>query len=222
MDIKSRIIFDDKDLVIVNKPSGMLSIPDGYNPDLPCVKNALANLFGRIWTVHRLDKKTSGILVFAKNKSAHRELNIQFSRHQIHKEYRARVHGVPVWDRKTIDIPLKVNGDRRHRTVPDSQNGKAAKSTFYVIERLEKTCMMKVVPETGLTHQIRSHSSCLGFPIFGDDLYWRQGNFQESYSYQYPFPQDKLYLHAISISFKHPSLGKNMTFKTPLPDYFNI
>ena len=222
MDIKSCVIYEDDDLVVLNKPGGLLTIPDGYNADLPCVKRALDDLYGRIWTVHRLDKNTSGVLVFAKHVSAHRELNIQFTKHQIHKEYRACVHGFPIWDKKTVDMPLKINGDRHHRTIADLHNGKSARTTFYVLEHTEQACMMQAIPETGLTHQIRAHISLLGFPILGDSLYWRQGNMYSKNNYHYSSTQDRLYLHAITITFKHPTNGKSMVFEASPPEYFHL
>lgn len=221
MDINSLILFEDNNLVIVNKPSGLLTIPDGYNANLPCVKLMLDDLYDRVWTVHRLDKNTSGILIFAKNQSAHRNLNIQFSNRQISKEYRSCMHGFPLWDQKTISIPLKINGDRRHRTIPDQLNGKNATTSFFVINKTASSCMMKVFPKTGLTHQIRAHASCLGFPIIGDSLYWRLGSIKSQNSYLYPFSQARLFLHAFSITFKHPTSGKSMTFTASLPKYFN-
>lgn len=221
MNIRSFILFEDDDLIIVNKPGGLLSIQDGYNADLPCVKNLLDELYSRVWIVHRLDKNTSGILVFAKNQSAHRDLNIQFSNRQIVKEYQACMHGVPLWDQRLIKMPLKINGDRRHRTIPDLKNGKNAVTSFIILKRSRLSCMMKISPKTGLTHQIRTHASLLGFPIIGDNLYWRLGSMNLPNNYQYPYAPDKLYLHAASIEFFHPSTQRRVSFHAPLPEYFN-
>lgn len=221
MDIHGIVLYEDNDLIIVNKPGGLLSIQDGYNATLPYLKKLLDDHYGRVWTVHRLDKKTSGVMVFARNPSVHRDLNIQFSTRKISKEYIALVHGYPYWDQKEICVPLKPNGDRHHRTVPDRKHGKKAHTTFSILERYELSCRMLVTPKTGLTHQIRAHAAYLGFPVIGDPLYWRLGSINPANTYKYPFPFANLYLHAQSISFKHPVNNTALTFEAPLPEHFN-
>ncbi len=110
------ILYSDPNLLAVNKPSGLLTIPDGYHPELPCAVRLLQASQGRLWVVHRLDKDTSGVLLFARNALTHKILNEQFQNRQVHKIYRAIIAGSPEWEQEEIDLPLKVNGDRQHRT----------------------------------------------------------------------------------------------------------
>jgi RluA family pseudouridine synthase len=222
MDSTYQIIYEDDSIAVINKPSGLLSIPDGYNPALPCLMNELAHRYGRIWVVHRLDKLTSGIIIFAKSEQAHRNLNKQFSEHRITKNYRAIAHGSPIWQEKSIGIPLKVNGDRRHRTVPDSKGGKSARTMVNVIQKNQYSCYLDIFPASGLTHQIRAHLSCIGHPIVGDRLYWRLCSPDKRKIYQYPFKYDFMRLHAYSITFFHPEEGSEISFKCDPPAYFAL
>lgn len=222
MDYKNFVIFEDNEIILVNKPSGLLSIPDGYNPTLPCLKNQLSSSYGRIWTVHRLDKLTSGIILFAKNKEAHRNLNIQFTEHKISKNYRALSHGFPIWKEIFLDCPLKINGDRHHRTIADLKFGKKAATKLIVLKKCDQFCYLDIFPTTGLTHQIRSHSALLGLPIIGDRLYWQQCSLNNKNMRQYPYKYDNMMLHSFSICFNHPKNNEKVTFCAPLPDYFNF
>ena len=128
------IIFEDESIVAINKPSGLLTIPDGYHPEFENLKNELDNIFGRVWTVHRLDKETSGVIIFALTATAHRSLNLQFSNHTIYKEYLAITHNYPHWKKFDFEAFVTINGDRKHRTII-SNTGKVSKSSFLLTNK---------------------------------------------------------------------------------------
>ena len=219
MNFNDFVLFDDGNIIVLNKPSGLLSIPDGYDSAQPNLKLALEQEFGRIWVVHRLDKLTSGVILYAKNADAHRALNEQFSRHIPSKNYRAISYGFPVWAEKIIKIPLKVNGDRTHRTVPDEMQGKQAISRVVLRRKYDRHCALDIFPKTGLTHQIRAHLSTCGLPIVGDPLYWRasqmKGKLISNFPIQYPY----MFLHAYSLEILNPHDQKPMQFIAPEPIY---
>jgi RluA family pseudouridine synthase len=161
--------------------------------------------------VHRLDKETSGVMVFARNDRAHKALNTQFSNHQVSKTYHALIDDDPDWDEKTLEIPLRSNVGRRNRTAVDIANGKDALTRFKVLERFQQHALVAAYPETGRTHQIRAHLYDLGYSILSDPLY---GLRQIS-----PFI-GRLALHAVSLSLWHPTSGEMITFEASYPQDF--
>jgi tRNA pseudouridine32 synthase/23S rRNA pseudouridine746 synthase len=193
----------------------LLTIRDGYNPDLPTVKNILEEEFGRCWIVHRLDKETSGVLIVARNEAAHRALNLAFENRQIHKIYHAIILGIPLEKEFEINLPLKVDGDRRHRTVVDLENGKQSKSSISIIKTFENHTLVSIKPETGYTHQIRAHLAFSGYPILGDKLYQKPNS-----------PRSDLMcraaLHAYQIIFIHPVTHSPVKIQANYPDDFRI
>ncbi len=207
------ILFQDESIIAVNKPSGLLTIRDGYNPDLPTVKSLLELDFGRCWIVHRLDKETSGILLVARNEAAHRSLNLAFENHQIRKIYHALIFGFPLNKEFIIDFPLRIDGDRRHRTIVDYDQGKPAKSKITIINIFQDCCLAEIRPETGYTHQIRSHLASIGHPILGDRLY-KKTNTNPSEVIA------RTALHAYEITFIHPSTHSHVKLSAPYPDDF--
>jgi len=211
------VIFQDSSILVINKPSGVLCIPDGYDRSIPHIRSILEHDFGRLWIVHRLDKETSGLLLLARSEAAHQILNDQFSNREIKKQYGALVFGSCISD-FSIDSPLKINGDRKHRTVIDPQNGKPAKTNIESIECFEnsKCSLVYAFPETGYTHQIRAHLSSSGFPILGDSLY----NSQESKIFSSNIPIKRVALHARNITFRHPITGEMLSFTCEFPDDF--
>lgn len=208
------IIYQDDAIIAVHKPSGLLTIQDGYNAALPCLKNILQAEFGNIWTVHRLDKETSGVILFARSSEAHQNLNAQFEARQIHKTYHAAITGYPAWNEIIIDSRLRVNGDRKHRTIIDPQNGKPALTRISVNQRRENDTLVIVRPETGYTHQIRSHLASIGHPIIGDNLYHSLlDNSPSAYA-------PRLMLHAYEIEFYHPITQEIIRLIAPYhPDF---
>ena len=195
------IIFENIDLIALNKPEGLLSIPDGYNKEIPNLRDILRIEYRQIWVIHRLDKDTSGVIVFAKNAAMHKKLNHAFLNRKVRKKYTAFIHGVPFWHEKVISYPLLVNGDRRHRTIIDTRSGKPAKTVIKIIDKGKYVSKASLWPKTGLTHQIRSHLSHIGHPIIGDKLYdlQRINYFKEVIKFQ-GFDEG-LYFHASELQF---------------------
>ncbi len=165
------VMWADPALVVVNKPAGLLTLPDGYDREAIHLRRVLEPVYGRLWIVHRLDRETSGVLIVARSAGAHHALNDQFAGRQVQKIYHCLVAGCPAWERETVDQPLRKNGDRSHRTVIDPRYGKPASTGFMVLERYPGWSLVEARPHSGYTHQIRAHLAFCGFPIAGDDLY---------------------------------------------------
>lgn len=217
------ILYQDETLLVINKPAGLSTLPDGYNPTLPHVKSVLELQTGRLWIVHRLDKGTSGVLLLARTAESHRSLNTQFEQHQVSKIYHALVIGNPIWHVKTIDLPLRPNGDRSHRTLIDRDNGKLAISHLKVLERFGHYCLVEAAPETGRTHQIRAHLSSEDLYIIGDKLYgFRKSGIPMESHPQYEIDLSKISvagigLHARSLEINHPISGQRLKFEALYP-----
>lgn len=214
------IIYEDDSILVINKPSGLLSIQDGYDPMLPHVKTVLAPEYGPCWIVHRLDKETSGVLILARNKAVHRTLNTLFQNREVHKTYHAMIYGVPDAVEYTIDLPLKVNGDRQHRTVIDFENGKPAQTTIKILKTRSNFSIVSAQPKTGYTHQIRAHLSATGNPIVGDSLYPLDSSKTIAAATSLIH---RVALHAFELAIPHPITKKLMTFSANYPeDFINL
>jgi len=216
--IPLEIIYQDKDLAVVNKPKGLVVHPAHGNWSGTLV-NALLyhikDLSGingelRPGIVHRLDKDTSGVMVVAKNDAAHRRLAEQIKDHTINREYIALVHGIIKEGLGTIEAPVgRSKADRKKMAV--TAGGKPAVSEYRVMERFDNYTLVKVRLLTGRTHQIRVHFSYIGHPVAGDPLYGPAKKHLGLHSQA---------LHAYLLGFQHPSTGEYMEFTSPLPDYF--
>ena len=169
------VLHIDEALLVVNKPAGLPTLPDGYQADAPYLVGLLQEAFGRLWVVHRLDRETSGVLVLARTADAHRVLNLQFQEHEIAEIYHALVVGKPMWEERTVNLPFRADGDRRHRTVIDRAHGKPSTTNFRVLERLGNYTLIEAQPKTGRPHQIRAHLAAERLPLVGDQLYASQG-----------------------------------------------
>jgi RluA family pseudouridine synthase len=169
--IENMILWADETLLAVNKPAGLLALPDGYDPGAPHLRSVLEPSYGPLWTVHRLDRETSGVVVLARTAEAHRHLNTQFQERRVVKFYHALVVGDPDWETRTVDLPLRADGDRQHRTVVDPVSGKPAATRLRVLERFGRYTLVEAIPETGRTHQARVHLREAGAPIVCDPLY---------------------------------------------------
>jgi RluA family pseudouridine synthase len=222
------IIHEDGELVAIAKAAGMPSIPERYDTHILSAFEILKAGRPELFTVHRIDKETSGVLVFAKTESALKNLSAQFAAGDenrcLRKSYLALLEGRPVWDRITEESPLVPDGDRRHRTIV-SPGGKKSTTHFTVLERFPAYCLVRACPETGRTHQIRVHAARLGCPVLCDALYGSGGPLLLSAikrGYRPP-PQgekpllDRLALHAAGLEFIHPAGGRKLLLEAPLP-----
>jgi len=208
------LIYSDETLLVVNKPAGIATIPEGWDKSTPNLRCLLEKEFGRLWTVHRLDKATSGVIFFARTAEAHRTLSLLFESHAVHKTYHAIVCGAPKWDEHIARHPLRLNVGHSHRTVVDHRRGKPSETAFRVLERFEGYALLAAVPATGRTHQIRAHLAALGFPIIADTLYGAPPVEQDTIS---PYLQCPA-LHACSLAFELE--GKPFLFTAPYPEDF--
>lgn len=218
-DIPVEILYEDKDIIVVNKPKGMVVHPANGNLDgtlvnavMAICKDSLSGIGGEIrpGIVHRLDKDTSGAIIVAKNDKAHINLSEQIKNHQVEKTYIALVKGFVKENEATINMPIgRSTKDRKKMAV--NKNGKNAVTHFKVIERFRNYTLLEVKIETGRTHQIRVHLSEIGYSIVGDTVYSNGKN---------EWNIDGQCLHAKSLKFKHPITGKEMFIEAPLPEYF--
>ena len=210
------IVYEDDDVIVVNKPQGMVVHPAPGHPNHTLVNallyhSPLSTINGefRPGIVHRIDKDTSGLLMIAKNDLAHRSLAEQLKAKTNEREYVALVHGVIKEERGTIDAPLgRSKKDRKKQAVVE--DGRHAVTHFKVLERFQHYTLVSCRLETGRTHQIRVHMKYIGHPLAGDPLYGPRKT----------LPGNGQYLHARLLGFKHPRTGKQMTFTSPLPEYF--
>lgn len=205
-----KIIHADEQLLVVDKPAGLPVLPDGWEKDAPYLVKQLEEEFGKVWIVHRLDKITSGVMVFARDAESHRALNMQFERHEAEKTYHAILEGNPRWDEKTTKHPLRANVGHKHRTMVDDKNGKPSETRFRILKRFEAAALAEAKPVTGRTHQVRVHAYALGHPLVGDVLYGGT----ESNLIRRPA------LHARSLTILHPHTKESMTFKSEYPQDF--
>ena len=218
-DIPLDVLYEDEDIIAINKPKGMVVHPANGNYTGTLVnallyrcKDSLSGIGGQIrpGIVHRLDKDTSGVIIVAKNDKAHLNLSEQIKNHKVKKTYIALARGNIPNDEATIDMPIgRSKKDRKKMDI--DKNGKNAITHFKVLERFDGYTLLKVNIETGRTHQIRVHLMTIGYPIVGDIVYSNGKN---------PFKVTGQMLHAKSIEFKHPITGENMKIEAPLPKYF--
>ena len=205
------ILYTDDQILVIDKPAGIPVLPDGWEQDAPYLVKMLEEEFGKLWVVHRLDKGTSGVMIFARNAESHRALNTQFENHEAMKTYHAIVEGNPKWDEKVTKFPLRANVGKKHRTAVDDKNGKPAETHFRVIKRYQDAALVEAKPMTGRTHQIRVHAYALGHPLVGDVLY----SAKETWLITRPA------LHAQTLSLIHPVTKERMKFTAPHPADFD-
>lgn len=213
------VIYEDDDMLVINKEKGIVVHPGNGNPDgtlanavMARCKGGLSGIGGKIrpGIVHRIDKDTSGLVIIAKNDKAHINLSNQIQKRKVKKTYIALVRGVIKENEATINMPIgRSTKDRKKMAV--SKNGKEAITNFKVLKRFTGYTLLEVNIETGRTHQIRVHLAEIGFPIVGDIVYSNGKN---------PFNVEGQMLHAAKLELKHPTTQKDVTFEATLPEYF--
>lgn len=203
------VLYLDGDLVIADKPAGLLAVPGRTLPD--SLTTRLQAWLGEVHVVHRLDMDTSGVMVFARHKRALSHLARQFQQRQVDKLYLAECAGHPEGDRGTVDLPLRCDWPNRPRQKVDTEQGRPACTHWEVLERRRHSSLLRLIPETGRSHQLRVHMQALGHPLLGDPFY-------------HPDPRSapRLMLHAWQLSFAHPRTGQWMSFTSPVPPEFGM
>ena len=218
-DIPVPVVYEDNDIIVVNKPKGMVVHPANGNPDgtlvnaiLAMCKDSLSGIGGEIrpGIVHRLDKDTSGLLIVAKNDKAHLKMSEQIKDRKVNKKYIALVRGIIKENEATINMPIARNKKDRKKMAVD-KDGKEAITHFKVLRRYDKYTLLEVKIDTGRTHQIRVHMAYLGHPLAGDSVYGPKKVITKL---------SGQCLHAGEIGFVHPRTNEYLHFTSPLPDYF--
>lgn len=198
-------IYEDESILVINKPHGLLTIKDRYDKKLPNLKDILREKYRDIFVVHRLDLGTAGVMVFAKNALAHRNLNKQFESHNIKKEYLAIVRGVGF---KPVTVMLPISTKNSHGKYKiNFKSGKKGITSFYPISENNGFSLIKATPLTGRTHQIRIHLKALKYPLAKDFLYNEKSD------------DKRLTLMCGLLSFKHPKTGTELTFSAELTKF---
>jgi 23S rRNA pseudouridine1911/1915/1917 synthase len=231
-EIELDIVYEDDDLAVVNKPAGMMvHAGAGATDDIRnrgTLVNALLHRFAKLsgvggnlrpGIVHRLDKETSGLIVVAKNDSAHRALGEAFSKREVKKTYLALVHGWPKEKTGTISSPISRDSVRRIRMTTKGSGGRQAVTHFkgerWIVSSWGKFALLKLRIDTGRTHQIRVHMASIGHPVVGDALYGAPREIKAGG--KGVISLERNFLHSTALEFKHPKIGEVMSFERPLP-----
>ncbi|MCR5289110.1 MAG: RluA family pseudouridine synthase [Treponema sp.] len=219
-------LYADDTIVVLNKRSGLCIAADRYDPSAPRLDVSAEKEFGPLYAVHRIDKDTSGVIVYAKTQEAHRSLSMQFENREVEKIYHCLVNGHPLWKTLHVDLKLQPDGDARHRTIVSKRFGKPAVTDFTVLGICGPYTWIEARPKTGRTHQIRVHLAANGLSIVCDPLYsgnqkpirlsdikrnWHGDEFEER-----PL-LSRLALHAYQLTISHPATGEKMTFTASYP-----
>ena len=219
-DIKLDILYEDDDIIVINKPQGMVvhPAPGHYggtvvNALLFHCKGSLSGINGmlRPGIVHRIDMNTSGVIVVSKSDAAHKSLAVQFAEHSISRKYKAIVLGNIKEDTITVDKPIGRNPKDRKKMAVIS-GGRRAVTHFKVLERFGRYTYVEAELETGRTHQIRVHMASIGHPLLGDNVYGSE---------KQPYKLTGQVLHAALLGFNHPKTGEYMEFESQVPEYFS-
>lgn len=215
------ICYEDSDVILINKPKGMVVHPAAGHTDDTLVNGLMAHCRGELsgingvmrpGIVHRIDRDTTGILIVCKNDASHQKLAEQLKEHSITRVYRAIVHGVIKENEGTVDAPIGRHPVDRKKMSINEKNGKRAVTHFRVLERFSRYTYIECRLETGRTHQIRVHMASIHHPLLGDTVYGPA---------KCPIPQlEGQTLHAAVLGFIHPRTGEYMEFEAPLPEYF--
>ncbi len=206
-DTPLNILHEDAEVLLVDKPSGLLSVPGKGEHLADCLLHRVRDVFPDALLVHRLDRDTSGVMIFALTAHAQRHLGLQFEKRMTKKTYVARVSGVPAEKTGTIDLPLIVDWPNRPRQMVCHQTGKPAQTDWRVLKTEGETARVRLNPLTGRSHQLRVHMKAIGHPILGDPFY------ATGQARDYP----RLMLHSEELRFKHPQGGRSVKIRAPVP-----
>lgn len=202
------IIHQDDFILVISKPSGLLSVPGKGKQFADCLESRVQNDIPQARIVHRLDMETSGLMIMALNKDVHRILHLQFEKRKTHKTYIARVHGIIEKDEGEIDLPLILDWPNRPHQKVCYETGKECLTKWKVLEREENATRVELTPVTGRTHQLRVHMREIGHSILGDTMYANT---------EIEALANRLQLHAQSLTIHHPDGGERVTFTSPCP-----
>lgn len=201
------IVHEDHEVLIVAKPAGLLSVPGKGEHLADCLLTRVQTVFPHALLVHRLDRDTSGVMVFALSPHAQRHLGLQFEKRQVKKTYMARVAGRVAEKTGVIDLPLSVDWPNRPKQMVDHENGRPAVTEWRVLKVNDEESRLRLFPKTGRSHQLRVHCLAIGHPILGDPFY-ATGPARD---------HPRLMLHSESLRFRHPDGGRSMTFTVKTP-----
>ena len=201
------VIHEDHELLVVNKPSGLLSVPGRGEHLADCLLKRVQDAFPQALLVHRLDRDTSGLIAFALSPHAQRHLSRQFEERKVKKTYVARVWGRLEPKVGTVDLPLIVDWPNRPRQMVDHENGKPAVTDWRVLKASDTESRVRLMPKTGRSHQLRVHMLALGHPILGDPFY------ADGQALNFP----RLMLHSEELRLGHPDGGEGMRFRAKAP-----
>ncbi len=202
------IVHEDDEIIVLNKPSGLLSVPGKHEDHKDCLESRVQDSFAGASTIHRLDMDTSGLLVMARHKEAHRYIGYQFERRLTAKTYIACVLGIVKDDQGTVDLPLICDWPNRPKQKVDHEVGRSAQTHYEVIDRGDNETRVKLTPVTGRSHQLRVHMLALGHPILGDRFYGEGEALARA---------PRLMLHAKLLTIRHPGTKEMVTFEAPVP-----
>ena len=202
------IVYQDDDIVVLNKTSGLLSVPGRLPEHQDCLENRVKSVLPSATIVHRLDMATSGLLIMALNKAAHVHISRQFEQRKVSKKYRARVYGKLDKTEGEVNLPLICDWPNRPKQKVDHEHGKPSITKFRVLAIEEETSLVELTPVTGRSHQLRVHMLSLEHPIIGDRLYAHDSALALS---------ERLQLHAYTISFHHPVTNEKLSLEAPCP-----
>jgi len=226
---KVSILFEDEQLIVVNKPANYLTIPDRFAADQANLLTYLKQKHAEVFVVHRLDRETSGIICFAKTAEAHKSLSQQFENRSVKKIYQVLVEGKVHQNEGRIDLPIAPSKSKAGKMVI-AKRGKASVTEYQILEEFKQYTLLAADIKTGRTHQIRVHFEAIGYPLAVDAIYGRKAAFLLSQVKLKKYRPNRLEeerplmnrtsLHAFELNFEHPIKQDPLTFQAPLPKDF--
>jgi len=202
------VLYEDAQLLVFNKQSGLLSVPGKQLDHRDCLENRAQERYDDARIIHRLDMETSGVIVMARDKETHKQISKQFERRKIQKTYNARLYGLVEANKGSIELPLICDWPNRPKQMVDHEKGKHALTHYRVLEREAAATRVVFTPVTGRSHQLRVHALSMGHAILGDRLYGEPASQQAA---------QRLQLHAHTLTLFHPAKEALMTFEAPIP-----